>query len=50
MRWVCGLVALVLLNGCRHHFECAAHGGSVVRQVETRHFIVTSDMEERILL
>lgn len=49
MRLLCGLVAMVSLNGCKHHFECAAHGGSVVRQVETRHFIVTSDLEERVL-
>ncbi|MGV3622566.1 MAG: hypothetical protein ACO1OB_17235 [Archangium sp.] len=40
----------VFVSGCAHRFECTAHGGRVVRQVETQHFIVTSDLDEEVLL
>ena len=49
MRWVCGVLAVVVASGCKHHFECVAHGGSVVRQVETEHFVVTADLDEDLL-
>jgi hypothetical protein len=34
----------VVASGCAHRFECAAHGGSTVRSLETEHFFVVSDL------
>lgn len=46
--WVLSVAAVG--SGCAHRFECTAHGGRVVRQVETEHFVVTSDFEEAVLV
>lgn len=50
--WKYGWVLLVAVagSGCVHRFECTVHGGRVVRQVETEHFVVTSDLDEDVLV
>jgi tetratricopeptide (TPR) repeat protein len=36
----------LITSGCAHRIECTAHGGSVVRRIETTHFVVSSDLPE----
>ena len=36
----------LITSGCVHRFECTAHGGNVVRRIETTHFVVSSDLPE----